>query len=94
MKLRFRPQALADLEEIHDYIGEDNLAKAKEFVALLRERCTLIAKNPSIGVSRPEIREGVRSFSVKKYIIFYRILDDTVEVLAVVHGARDIRSIF
>ncbi len=35
MKLRFRPQAVTDLEEIHDYIAEDNPQKAKEFVSFL-----------------------------------------------------------
>ena len=44
MKLRFRPDVLADLREIYDYIADDNPTKAGEFIEIIREKCRLIAK--------------------------------------------------
>ena len=90
MQLRFRPSAVTDLEAIHDYIYEDNPNKAKEFVALLRGKCHLLADNPFAGRARPEIRHDLRSFPVQRYVIFYRVLDDAVEIVSVLHGSRDV----
>ena len=38
--------------------------------------------------------DGLRSLPVENYLIFYRVRDDTVEVLRVIHGARDLGAIF
>ena len=46
-----------------------------------------------MGRSRPELARNVRSFPVGKYVIFYVALVDGVEVVRVLHGARDIDSI-
>lgn len=46
MKLRFRPDALQDLEAIHDYIADDNPEAAGRFIAFLRDRCAFLADNP------------------------------------------------
>jgi toxin ParE1/3/4 len=94
MKLRFRPAALADLEDIYDYIAEDNPAAAGEFVALIRAKCAFLQKTPCGGRIRPEIRDDLRSFSVKTYVIFYRACDDVVEIVNVIRGSRDIETLF
>ncbi len=93
MQLRFRPDALADLRKIYDYIADDNPTKAGEFIETIRKKCHLIAKQPKIGRSRPELHLDLRSFPIKSYVIFYRILADTVEIVNVIHSARDIRSL-
>ena len=93
MKLRFRPDALADLREIYDYIADDNPIKAGEFIETIRKKCRLIAKQPKIGRSRPELHLDLRSFPIKSYVIFYRILTDTVEIVNIIHSARDIRPL-
>jgi toxin ParE1/3/4 len=94
MRLRVRPQARQDLREIGDYIARDNRRAARRFVRMLRERCAFLAQNPHIGRERPELREGLRSFPVQNYVIFDRILDETVEIVNVVRGARDIEGMF
>lgn len=91
MRLRFRPDAVDDLKEIYDYIVEDSPAKAKEFISFLREKCRFLADNPFAGRIRQEIRHDLRSFPVQRYVIFYRVLlDETVEIVSIVHGSRDI----
>jgi toxin ParE1/3/4 len=94
MKLRLRPEARRDLQEIGDYIARDDRRAAGRFVHMLREKCTFLAQNPYIGRERPELRAGLRSFPVQNYVIFYHIIDDTLEVVTVVHGSRDLDSMF
>jgi plasmid stabilization system protein ParE len=94
MRLTFRPDALADLEEIHDYIAEDDAATADSFLGQLRRRCDLLAEQPMIGRERPELYPGLRSFAFGRYVILYRVLADEVEIAAVIHGARDIERLF
>ncbi len=94
MRLRFRPEAVSDLEEIHDFIAEDNPSKAKEFITFLRSKCQVLADSPFAGRARPEIRHELRSFPVKRYVILYRVLDDFVEIVSVVHGSRDIEGLW
>lgn len=94
MKLRFRPDALADLEDIYDYIAADDPAAADELIHLIREKCKFLAKTPYGGRARPEIRSDLRSFPVKSYVIFYRIESDAVEIVNVIRGSRDVEAFF
>ena len=73
MTVLFLPSAQVDFEHIHDFIAEDNPAKAQEFIALLKKQCLALGENPRMGRSRPEIRDDLRGLSVPPYIIFYRI---------------------
>jgi len=94
MKLRFRAEAQRDLQEIGDYIGRDNRQAARRFVRLLRGKCGILAANPHIGRERLELRPGIRSYPVGRYVIFYRVLGRSVEIVNVVHGSRDIEAMF
>lgn len=47
-----------------------------------------------MGRARPELATGVRSFPFGRYVIFYAPLDDGIDVVRVLHGARDIDGIF
>ncbi len=93
MKLRFRPEARRDLQNIGDYIARDDREAARRFVKSLREKCALLARNPHIGRERPDLRPGLRSFPVQSYIILYRVLDQSVEIVNVVHGSRNIDAL-
>lgn len=94
MTVLFLPSAQVDFEHIYDFIAEDNPAKAQEFIALLKKQCLVLEENPRMGRSRPEIRDDLRGLSVPPYIIFYRIVGDTVEVVNVIHGSRDLEALF
>ena len=43
---------------------------------------------------RDELAEGLRSFAVGRYVIFYRPISEGVEIVRVLHGSRDIDAIF
>ena len=94
MKVRLTPEAEADLEGIGDKIAERNAARAVTYVRELRERCLRIAEFPHAGPPRPQWGEDIRIAIHGKYVIVYRVRDETVEVLRVVHGARDLDALF
>lgn len=54
----------------------------------------MLANNPLIGRERPEFRPDLRSYGVGSYIIFYRQIAAGIEIMRVVHGARDLDAIF
>ena len=84
------PLAEADLDDIWLAIATDSVVRADKFVDALAERFVLLASSPRAGRARPEMAEGVRSFVFRKYVIFYSLLDDSVIIERVLHGARDI----
>lgn len=94
MQLKFRPSALVDLEEIYDYIAADNPMAAADFIAVLREKCERLKESPRIGRERSEVRAGLYSFPVRRYVIFYRIEGRVLEIVNVLHSARDIQAFF
>ena len=94
MRLVFRPEAEADLVEIYDYIAEDSPVQAGKFVALIRSKCEPLRQYPQMGRSRDDLRPGLRSLTVERYLMIYRALEDVVEIVSVVHGSRDIAALF
>lgn len=49
---------------------------------------------PGIGRKRDELARGIRSSTVAEYIVFYRMLDDELEIIHVLHGRRHLRRVF
>jgi toxin ParE1/3/4 len=48
----------------------------------------------TLGTARPELRHDLRSMPESGYIIFFRYLDDVLEIVNVLHGSRDIISFY
>ncbi len=93
MKLFFTALALADLHLILDYISQTRPLVAHRVVAKIRQKCELLRNQPGIGQRRPEFPGEIRSFPVQRWVIFYRVTSDTVEINRVLDGARDIDSL-
>ena len=91
LKIRFSDQARKDLAEIWDYIATDNVAAADRTVDRLLLACGAFVENPDLGRRREEFRPGLRSLPIGKYVIFYRTDPEHVDVLRILHGAREIR---
>jgi len=86
--------AVTDLEAIGDWIAADSPARAAAFIALLRERCLQLGDTPLAFPLVPRYeRWEVRRRPVGDYLIFYRIHQTRVEILHVLHGARDYQSL-
>lgn len=91
---RLSTAAESDLTDIWTYIAESGEARADELIERLVEKFTMLATFPKAGRSRPEIKKGVRSFATERYVIFYRPIDQGIEIVRVLYGTRDIEKIF
>ena len=94
MKLVFTDEAKADLLHIGESIAKDNPVRAFTFVDELEGRCARLTGMPRAYplVPRHE-NSGVRRVPHGDYLIFYRVTADTVEILHILHGARDYEPI-
>jgi toxin ParE1/3/4 len=89
-----RPLAEADIIEIWATIAGDSPSAADRWVDRLDEQLRLLAGQPMMGRARDELVPGVRSFPFGNYVVFYARLDDGIDVIRVLHGARDIDAVF
>jgi toxin ParE1/3/4 len=94
------PRASQDIDEHFAYIAQDNFDAALRFFDSARLTFSQLAKTPGMGspfqIINPRL-VGLRKWAVKdfkKYLIFYRYDDESIEVVRVVHAARDIPAIF
>jgi toxin ParE1/3/4 len=87
-------RAESDLCEIWLYISEQSVAAADQFLETIEDKCQLLAAHPELGQSRPELAPRLRSFSVGRYVIFYRPIEDGIELVRVIYGGRDIDALF
>jgi toxin ParE1/3/4 len=94
MRVVFSRLAEHDLEEIADYIADDNPRRALSFVRELRAHCARVAAAPLAWPARPEAGLDVRSSVHGRYVIFFRVTGDGLFVVRVLHGARDIPTAF
>ena len=92
-ELIIAPSAQQDLSDIHDYIARDKPIAAANWVEKIEEKCKLIAATPEFGERRPEYGADIRSSVVGRYVIFFRPIENGIEVARVIAGDRDIRSL-
>lgn len=88
-QVRWTSPALADLDSIQDYLAERNPAAASRLVNDILDRADmLLSSNPELG--RPGRIAGTRELILAgtSYVVAYR-LKESVEILAVMHGARE-----
>ncbi len=97
MKSRYvlAPEAARDLVGIWRYIKkQSSLEMAQRVEAVIRDRIVFLAKNPSAGHWRKDLTsEAVRFFSVYSYLIVYRPDTKPLQVVAVLHGRRDVERV-
>jgi toxin ParE1/3/4 len=88
------PAAVVDLDNIWDYIAEDNEAAADKLIDDILETCNLLLQMPRIGRQRPELGRGVLSFSRGRYLILYHVVKEGIELLRVAGPGQDIEAMF
>ncbi|MCU0918810.1 MAG: type II toxin-antitoxin system RelE/ParE family toxin [Burkholderiaceae bacterium] len=89
-----RPLAAADILDIWDHIAEDSLDQADRWVDKLDEKFGILATQPLMGRARKELAADLRSFPFGRYVIFYEPVQDGIDVVRVLHSARDVDSAF
>jgi toxin ParE1/3/4 len=98
-RIVIRPKASLDLDEQFAYIAENNFNAALSFFDATRQTFSQLAQLPSIGgvynAKNPRLaglrKWGVRGF--EKHLIFYLEGDEYIEIVRLIHAARDISQI-
>ena len=88
------PLAQADLDEIWEYVAADNPPAADRLVDTFLDKFLLLAKRPLLGELRSDLAPDLRSFSARKYVVYYRPTAGRIQIVRVLHGARDVKAIF
>jgi toxin ParE1/3/4 len=87
------PRAKRDVADIWHFIALDNLPAADRLVDSIKTALNLLASHPGMGPTRFELGANVRSFPVGNYILYYRAVESGIELLRVIHGARNVQDL-
>lgn len=82
--------ARRDLLEIWEYIAAGRPSVADRVLHVIAAKIALLETTPLLGTSRDELAPGLRSLPVGNYVVFYRQGAGVVEIVRVLHGARDV----
>ena len=93
MKVHWTVTAERHLDAIYHYVAQDSPAYAKRMVDRLTRRSQQIGQFPLSGRAVPEYEmKQIREVIEGPYRIIYYVRPDQIDVLAVLHGAQDLRS--
>ena len=90
--LKFTRRAQEDVQQIHDFIADDNPAAALAVIAQIETRCNGLSGK--IGKNRDQIEKGLRSIAEGRYLIFFQEAEGSILIVRVLHGAREIEKLF
>jgi toxin ParE1/3/4 len=83
------PQALADLDDITTTIAADNPSAAQQWLSKIEKTFETLGTMPFMGIARADVRPDMRTFAFGNYLILHRARDSGVDIVRVVHGARE-----
>ena len=84
-------KAISDLEDIWLYTVEKwSATQADRYYNLILDEISFICKDVESGKPMDHVRRGYRASKVKSHLIFYRVVDDVVEVIRILHERMDI----
>ncbi|GAB4296754.1 MAG: type II toxin-antitoxin system RelE/ParE family toxin [Oscillatoriaceae cyanobacterium] len=86
--------ASRDLNDIAEYFATHSVEAGEKFFLEFNRRCEQLVKFPNLGKSYAEIRPNLRGLPLKDYVIFYRLVDDGIEILRVLSGRRNFTDFF
>ncbi|TPK74858.1 type II toxin-antitoxin system RelE/ParE family toxin [Mesorhizobium sp. B2-4-15] len=88
------PAAENDLVDIWLAIAGDSPRAADHFLDAIAERILHLADLPEAGPRRPDIAADARALTIGNHLILYRLAGRRIEVVRIVHGARDVSTLF
>jgi toxin ParE1/3/4 len=92
--------AKRDLEEHIDYLKHQSESVAHRFLDAIEDTFDFLSRNSEVGQRCEFVRTDMAEIRVwpihgcRNQLVFYRALDDGIEVVRVFHGARDIELLF
>lgn len=89
-QVRYTWQARQDLVEIWKHIAADSPVTADQCLDRIEARCKRLATFPVIGPERTDIAPDARMLVVERWIALYRLVEEGVQIVRIVDGARDL----
>ena len=90
---RLSAAARSDIRSIWNYTDDEwGSAQAEKHLDRMEQTILLLARNPALGRSRDEIRPGYRSHPCGRHIIFYRIVEEEIEIARILHQRMEVRG--
>ncbi len=86
-------RAEQDLEIILEDLSRRGQDIAERYATAFDEKSQLLARFPEMGRTRPEIATNLRSTLVHPYVLFCRLEGEVVQIIHILHGKNDLRSI-
>ncbi|MDX2213178.1 MAG: type II toxin-antitoxin system RelE/ParE family toxin [Oculatellaceae cyanobacterium bins.114] len=93
-RYRLSRRAEQDLEDIWIYLAQSDELTADLMLGKILDKLPMLAKFPNMGKLRSGLMEGLRSFPIKPYIVFYILSQNHIEIVRIFHHSRDIKSEF
>lgn len=93
-RVKRTPRAEQDLEDIWFFVAQDNPDAADRLLDRIEQSTKLLVDNPHIGPAWLDVAPELRYHPVGNYLLLYRIIKNGIEIVRVVHGARDWVSLF
>ena len=87
--------AQLDIEEIFDFtVSEFGIGKAIEYHLNFIHLFEQLIEFPKEGKARDGIKKGLRSITKESHVVFYRILDDHVRIIRILHHSQNYKGKF
>jgi toxin ParE1/3/4 len=95
-RVEFSPEALGDLIDLYDYIAlRDGAERAIGYINRIEDCCRNLSMYPDRGVRRDDLRPGLRILGFeRRAAIALQISADTVTILRILYGGRDLETLF
>ena len=85
------PAAQSDLDSIWDYsLRHWGEAQAETYTRSIQAACEALATGTEVGRSAEPIREGYRKLAVGSHVMLFRIRDDVVQIMRILHQRMDV----
>ena len=90
--VRLSPAAAQDIRDVQSYTLEQwGPEQWHDYLDKLNSVFEKLSHNPALGAERADVRTGLRSIPIGVHVVWYRIRNDNLEVVRILHGAMDPR---
>lgn len=94
LRLEISDEAEQDLVDIWKYIAEDSPVNAVRFLRKLADKYHWLTEHSEAGLKRDELLPGLCVYPYAKYMVYYRVTGNTLELVRILHSSRDLNRIF
>lgn len=94
MNFILAPSATRDLDRLSQYFLQNNVEAGERLFKTFNQRFYNLTQFPNLGKPYLHLHPNIQGLLVEKYIIFYRVMTDQVEIVRIVDGRQDLSKLF